>query len=440
MTQTVRMRLVSMVAAVGLLAGACAPGDEGQPTDETAADAGQVTMFSTQLNTVEESEAFRSTIVADFEGQVEFVGSEYGPWADRVTSEVEAGEGTIDLLGGLHGDYVALGTDALSDLSDLMGELGDRGFSEDYTELAKLGTDTTYYVPWMQATYIMVANQQAMELLPEGASVDSLTYEQLTAWAQAIAEAEGRGRLGFPAGPNGLMHRFFQGYLIPSFTGGLVTTFTESEPAWTWLADTWQYVHPQSTNFEFMQEPLLSGEVWLAWDHVARLKEALEQSPEEFTAFPAPAGPAGLAFMPVLAGLAVPSTAPNPEGARALIEYLTQPEVQGTALQQVGFFPVVKGEFGGELSEGLQEMSDAVSAQADAENALPSLLPIGLGEESGTFNKVFIDTFQQAVLEGGEIAPVLEQQAGNLSGIMEQTGAPCWQPDPPSDGEPCPVG
>jgi multiple sugar transport system substrate-binding protein len=26
--------------------------------------------------------------------------------------------------------------------------------------------------------------------------------------------------LGFPAGPQGLMHRFFEGFLYPSYTGG----------------------------------------------------------------------------------------------------------------------------------------------------------------------------------------------------------------------------
>ena len=33
--------------------------------------------------------------------------------------------------------------------------------------------------------------------------------------------------------------------------------------------------NPNSTNYDFMQEPLLAGEVWIAWDHIARVKEAL---------------------------------------------------------------------------------------------------------------------------------------------------------------------
>lgn len=419
--------------------------DTGTPADAAApdgggADAGNVLFYSTQLAPIEEAEKVRNTILADFGGQVEYVGADNNAqWADRVRSEAEAGSGSVDLLGGLHGDFAALPPDSLTDLSDLMPELEDRGFNEQYLELGKLGTDQTLYVPWMQATYIVVASNEALDFLPDGADVNALTYDDYAQWAQNIAEETGQAKVGFPAGPGGLMHRFFQGYLLPSFTGGVVTTFPDSAPAWEWLQGIWADVHPQSLGFEFMQEPLLSGEVWVAWDHVARLKNALEQRPDDFVAVPAPSGPEGLGFMPVVAGLAVPTTAPNPDGAQQLIQYMTEPSTQSTTLQEVGFFPVVEGELSGDLSPGIQAEADAVAAQADAEDALPSLLPIGLGEQNGAFNQVFLDTFQQIVIDGAEIQPVLDQQSQTLQGIMEQTGAACWAPDEPSDG-PCPVG
>ena len=56
-----------------------------------------------------------------------------------------------------------------------------------------------------------------------------------------------------------------------------------------------------------MQEPLLTGEVWVAFDHVARLADAFNQKPDDFVAFPAPAGPAGRGFMPVVAGIGDPA-------------------------------------------------------------------------------------------------------------------------------------
>lgn len=414
--------------------------DETPAETPAAQDSGPVTFFSTQLAPVEESEKVRNTILAGFPGEVDFVGADnYGAWVDRITAEAEAGEGTIDLLGGLHGDFVSLGTERLTDVSDLMSELSDRGFSEDYVELANLGTDTPYYIPWMQATYIVVANKQALEHLPDGADVEALTYEQYAEWAANIFDATGQAKVGFPAGEDGLLPRFFQGYLLPAFTGGVVTTFGESDAAWEWMRGIWEHTHPQSVGFGFMQDPLLSEEVWVAWDHVARLKNALEQRPDDFVAVPAPAGPEGRAFMPVVAGLAIPATAPSPQGAQDLIAYMAELETQATTLREVGFFPVVEGDLPEDLSAGIQLEADAVRMQTEAEDALPSLLPIGLGDAGGDFNKIFADTFTRIILNGEEIGPVLERQAEALQALMEETGASCWQPDPPSDG-PCQVG
>ncbi len=64
-----------------------------------------------------------------------------------------------------------------------------------------------------------------------------------------------------------------------------------------------------------MQEPLLGEEVWVAWDHVARLINAVKDRPDDFVMFPAPAGPKGRGYMPVIAGLAIPKGAANREGA-----------------------------------------------------------------------------------------------------------------------------
>ena len=91
------------------------------------------------------------------------------------------------------------------------------------------------------------------------------------------------------------MPRFFQGYFYPSYTGGVVTTFrsAEAEKGWETFKALWAVTNPNSTNYDFMQEPLLAGDVWIALDHVARVKDALDAQPDEFVAFPAPAGSEG---------------------------------------------------------------------------------------------------------------------------------------------------
>jgi multiple sugar transport system substrate-binding protein len=80
----------------------------------------------------------------------------------------------------------------------------------------------------------------------------------------------------------------------------------------------------------------------------------------------------------------------------------------------------------------------AIAAMTGAADANPGLLPMGLGSAGGKFNQVYVDAFERIVLAGQDIASVLDEQATALRAIMEETGAPCWAPDPPSNGA-CPV-
>jgi multiple sugar transport system substrate-binding protein len=438
-----RWRLPAVIAAMVLVLSACTGTDEESPADGNGADSsaaatGDILMVSSQLVPTAEQEIMNNEILANFEGTVEFVGLDAGPFNDQIVAQNETGEGDIAIIGALDGEFDAFGPELLTDVSDLAEELADLGINEDFLELGKIGTDTQYYIPWMQATYIMVARNEALEYLPDGADLNALTWDQLTEWGANIEAETGERRLGFPAGEDGLWHRWFQGYGYPAFTGGVNTTFTSDAAVdmWNWLTETWQYVNPQSTTYGFMQEPLQSGEVWVAWDHVVRLVDALESDPEAFTAFPAPAGPEGRAFMPVLAGLGIPATSANPDGARELIRYLLSPETQATTLTSVSFFPVIGADLGAELSPALQAEADAVQAMQDASDALPALLPVGLGEEGGAYNQVFRDAFELIVMNGEDPATVLADLLPNLQAVFDTSEAPCWAPDPESDG-PC---
>jgi multiple sugar transport system substrate-binding protein len=142
--------------------------------------------------------------------------------------------------------------------------------------------------------------------------------------------------------------------------------------------------------------------------------------------------------MPVLAGLAIPKGSPERDTAVQLIEYLTTPEIQLTTLRETAFFPVVDVELPSDLGPGLRLAAEAVAKQAGAEGAIPSLLPVGLGEKNGEFNKVFLDAFQRIVIRGQDIAAALDTEGTKLAGIMQAANAPCWAPDAPSEG-PCPV-
>ena len=158
----------------------------------------------------------------------------------------------------------------------------------------------------------------------------------------------------------------------------------------------------------------------------------------DFVAFPAPSGPKGLGYMPVLAGIAIPKGGPARDSAVKLVEHLTTPAVQVATLRETAFFPVVKVDLPTDLAPGLRLAADAVAKQAAAANALPSLLPVGLGEKNGEFNKVFTDAFQRIVLRNQDIQDALDTEGKKMAAIMQAANAGCWSPDAPSQG-PCPV-
>ena len=423
--QTIRTRLavLALAGSVALLAG--------------GARAQSLLFWSTQANPVEEAQAMRDEVLAGFDGEVDYQSSDPGPFLTRIQAELQAGEGTIDVVGTLHGDFAAMPDDFV--------DLGPLGLAADAVlpplmELGQLGTGEQKYVPWMQATYIMAANKQALEYLPEGADLNALTYDQLIEWSKAMAEATGGPKFGFPAGPEGLKHRFFQGYLLPAYTGSMVTEFRSDAAAegWAKFKELWQYTSPASPSYNFMQEPLITGDVWVAFDHTARLAEAFNQKPDDFVAFPAPAGPAGRAFMPVIAGMGILRTAPDPEAAIGLINYMLQPETQVATLRAANFFPVMEATLPEDMPASVRLSGPAIAAMTGAPDALPALLPVGLGDLGGQFNQVYIDTFERIILANQDIAQVLDQQGEELKRIIDEAGAPCWAPDPASDG-PCPV-
>ena len=400
-----------------------------------AAARAEALFWSTQAKPVEESQAMREQVLAGFEGGVDYQGMDNGPWLTRIQAEMQAGTGTIAVLGGLHGDLSGL-EDGLVDLSGA----DTAGIAPAMLELGKLGTDEQKYVPWMQATYLMAANRKALEHLPEGADINALTYDQLIAWATALNEATGGPKFGFPAGPQGLKHRFFQGFLLPAYTGSTVTRFrsAEAEAAWETFKALWAQTNPASANYGFMQEPLLTEEVWVAFDHVARLGEAFNQRPDDFVAFPAPAGPKGRAFMPVIAGVAVMKTAPDMDQSMALVNYMLKPETQVATLRATNFFPVKDIALPDDMPASVKAFGPAIAAMTGAPDALPALLPMGLGEMGGQFNQIYTDTFEQFVLGGRPVRETLDAQAEALRALMVEAGAPCWAPDSPSEG-PCPV-
>ncbi|WP_433623767.1 ABC transporter substrate-binding protein [Nocardia sp. CA-120079] len=396
---------------------------------------GGMLFLSTQFRPADEAERFRSLLGKTAPG-VSYVTIEESPFASQVRSQVGAGSTQVGLLGGLHGDIAPLADGYLEDLTGLLADLGNRGWPAAYLRLARAGTDRTWYIPWATASYVLAAHAEALQHLPSGVDATALTYDQFLDWAIAARRANGnRPMLGLPAGPKGLLHRFTQGYLLPSFTGGQITTFRSAEAvtAWQYFRELWANCAQSSTNYDFMQEPLAGGEVRMAWDHVVRLVHAPEHDPQDWRMLPAPRGKHGLGYMAVVAGLAIPKGSTEAELAQRTISALTEPETQIELLRSNGFFPSVDTAIPDDLPPAVRLEADAVDRQQQAQGAILSLPPVGLGQREGEVSKVFKDSFRSIVLDGADIRATLDQQARVLQGILDELKVPCWAPDPVAD-------
>lgn len=431
------LRLGAAALAAGALA-ACSSGGGG------SGSGGNLVFLSDQLSQTDEEATMRRQILSGFSGaSVNFVSfSDTTQFIDQVVAQAKAGAAKLDVIGGLQGDFVSLQSKTpLRDMSDMISELSDRNFPSQYLDLAKI--DGKYrFVPWIQASYIMVANKQALQHLPSGASTSTLTYDQLLAWGQALKQATGRPMLGWPASTDGLIKRFFEGYAYPSFTGALNTQFSSPEAMamWQWFKQVWAVSNPQSPTYSFMQEPLMSGEVWVAWDHAVRMVDALKNQPDNFVAFPSPTGPKGLSYYPVLGGLAIPATSKNVAQAKNLISYLTEPATAAKMLNDEAWFPPIPiSKLPSDLTPGVSDEAKAIQQMESAPGAITSKLPVGLGSQSSAYDKIFTDTFTQICVNGKPIGSTLATQAKALQSVLTSAGAACWPPDPPSSGV-CKVG
>lgn len=437
-------RSIAVLAALAMILTACSTTGAPVGGGAGASDSGKSFAFaSTQFTPVTEQEAMRQKILAGWKGaSIDFITDAEAVIIDRITVEAKAGgTGQIGLIGlenGQFGSLVAGGY--VQDVSKAVTRNADKKINQDMLTLGKVGGGQQVYVPWMQATYFLVANKKALQYLPSGADVNALTYDQLIAWSKNIFEKTGQKRFGWPAGNTGLNHRLLQGYWYPSYTGGLVTTYKSPDAVTMWgkIKELWQYSNAQSTTYANMQDPLQSEEVWVAMDHAARLINVLKAKPDDFVAAPAPAGPKGRYYMSVVIGLAIPKTTPNLSGAEALIDYLLKPETQITTLRENSFFPVIDVKLPDDLNKGLKLEADAVARQSAAKDARVVPLPVGLGAKGGDFNKAILDTFQRIVVKGEDIATVLGEQSKIIQQVMVDANVKCWGPDGTSTG-PCQV-
>ena len=280
----------------------------------------------------------------------------------------------------------------------------------------------TYYVPISADVYLVIANNKALDYLPEGVDLNSITWEQYKDWAIAIAAGEGEAKTAMPAlAVKSMVYQL--GGIGLSYGAGFPEVNTEG------MLSTWALVGEMiaadaivetSFNYGDPVDLMKSGEAWLSFHHMGPVGQVYASAPAQFTIAPAPAGPAGNGTIAGAWGIGITAGTEKLEAAQKFVEYMIQPDVLYKITQGIGgtIPPVqeVVDVLGSEPADEVVNMG-LITLQA----GIPHGVPASLYTDWAAVKTVFDDTFkklwddkgvvdtdyldmQQAALEALEIA------------------------------------
>ncbi len=291
----------------------------------------------------------------------------------------------------------------VEDLTDVVAGWKDRTFSEAFiTDTNRDGKQ--YFLPVGADVYLLLANNKALPYLPDGVDLDAITWDQYAAWAVAIAEGEGEGKVCITGIPSKSWVYMFGGTGL-SYGAGFPDANSEGAMAawkvWETIGKGDGFV-PTVLNVDSCVDPMMREESWLTVFHNARAGQVFASNETAFTLAPAPSGPAGIGSIAGVSGYAVMKGSANYELAIAFLEYLTRPEIQVKLAKGTGgFIPPVEEarEYLGD--EAIDEVIN--KAVLVLNNGVVSGVPGSDYQDWGAVKACYDDVFEDTILAGLDV-------------------------------------
>ena len=290
----------------------------------------------------------------------------------------------------------------------------DAGYVEDLTDLVASWTDRTfipafeadtnrdgqqYFLPVGADVYLLLANNKALPYLPEGADIDALTWEEYAAWANAIAEGEGEGKVCITGIPQKSWIYMFGGTELSYGAGFPDVNSPEAAEAWGIWTSMGDAFVPSVLNIDSCVDPMQREESWLTVFHNARAGQVYASNPTNYTLAPAPIGPNGIGTIAGVSGYGIMKGSENYDLAVDFLEYLTRPEIQVKIAKGTGgFIPPVQEAVDYMGDEAIDEV--ITKAIRVLEQGVVSGVPASLYQDWGAVKQVFDDIFVEMVLNG----------------------------------------
>ncbi len=361
-------------------------------------------VFSSRLfSPAREQEYFTNEIIKPFEEEhgvkIIFQILDDDTLLQRAQIQQETDHVTTDIIAAHNGKMPEwLDAGYVEELTDLVASWTDRTFSEAF-EADTNRDGHQYFRPVGADVYLLLAHEQAMAYLPEGADVDHLTWEEYATWANAIAEGEGEGKVCITGIPKNSWVYQFGGSALSYGSGFPDINSPEAAEAWAiWTSMKDAFV-PSVLNISTCVDPMMREESWLTVFHNARAGQVYSSNPTAYTLAPAPSGPVGIGTIAGVSGYAIMKGSENYDLAVDFLEYLTRPDIQVKIAKGTGgFIPPVQEAVDYIGEEAIDEV--ITKAILVLEQGIPSGVPAYLYQDWGAVKLVFDDLFVEMVLNG----------------------------------------
>ena len=291
----------------------------------------------------------------------------------------------------------------VEDLTDHVDSWDDRHFSEAFVQNTNKD-GSQYFLPVGADVYLLLANNKALPYLPDGVELDSITWEEYAAWAVAVAEGEGEGKVCITGIPSKSWVYMFGGTAL-SFGAGFPDANSagamDAWKVWETIGKAEGFV-PTVLNIDSCVDPMMREESWLTVFHNARAGQVFASNETAFTLAPAPTGPTGTGSIAGVSGYAIMSGSANYDLAVSFLEYLTRPEIQVKLAKGTGgFIPPVQEAIDYLGDEAIDEVIN--KAVLVLENGVVSGVPGGDYEDWGAVKACFDDVFADTILTGDDV-------------------------------------
>lgn len=369
----------------------------------------QTLVFSSRLfSPPQEQEYFINEIIKPFEEEhgviVNFQIIDDQTLLDRAAVQQSTNHVTTDIVVA-HNSRMAEWIEAgwVEDMTEVVAGWTDRTFSTAFEGQTHMD-GSQYFLPVGADVYLLLANNKALDYLPAGAELDTITWEQYAEWGAAVAAGEGEGKVcitGIPAkswiymfGGTGLSYG--AGFPDVNSEGAM-----EAWKVWETIGKAGGFV-PTVLNIDSCVDPMMREESWLTVFHNARAGQVYASNETAFTLAPAPTGPVGTGSIAGVSGYAIMKGSANYDLALQFLEYLTRPDIQVKIAKGTGgFIPPVEEalEFLG--NEAIDEVIN--KAVLVLENGVVSGVPAGDYQDWGAVKQCYDDIFEDTILAGADV-------------------------------------